>query len=98
MVIDRRDHDENVALFKDFSQKIGQNQKSAIVTPQTVSLWGDDRPDLRVANNNNQYLKWKYCWARGQKTVLAKILSSTEYIAEKWMGLVYSHWIGGIHY
>jgi len=38
MVIDRRDLDVKVALFHDFSQKIGQNQKSAIVTPQRMEL------------------------------------------------------------
>jgi hypothetical protein len=97
MVIDRRDHDENVQYFKISHEKLAKikNRRSS---PHKQFLCGVTIADLQVANNNNQYLKWKYCWARGQKTVLAKIVSSTENIAEKWMGLVYSHWIGGIYY
>jgi hypothetical protein len=34
----KRDHDEKVALFQDFSRKIGQNQKSAIVSAQRNGL------------------------------------------------------------
>jgi len=35
----KRDHNEKVALFQDFSRKIGQNQKLAIVTPCTIEKY-----------------------------------------------------------
>jgi len=35
----QRDHDEKVAFFHDFSRKIGQNQKSAILRPRTIEKY-----------------------------------------------------------
>jgi len=37
--IDWRYCARKIALFQYFSQKIGQNQKSAIVTPQRIKLF-----------------------------------------------------------
>ena len=37
-MIDWRDRDVKVALFHDFSQKIGQNQKSAIVIACSIEM------------------------------------------------------------
>ena len=61
-----------VALFYTISRKIGQNQKSAIVTKKQL-LCALTIADLRVGDFNNQYLKRKYRWARGLKTVMTKI-------------------------
>ena len=63
-----------VALFHDFSRKIGQNQKSAIVTACSFEFNKQWRsPICELANYNNRYSKWKYRWARGQKSIFAKI-------------------------
>jgi hypothetical protein len=49
--INQRDHYKKDALFYNYSRKIGQNQKSAIVTPS--------RKLFLMARDHRQFASWR---------------------------------------